>query len=83
MWPLGEEIPQRVAVFAGSVFNKRFVCYISRGQALALWRWHGHKGLYFSYIDARAKYHDVRLCGDIDAWMSEEPLFLSGPHKKE
>jgi len=83
MFPLNEQIPARVAIFKGSVLNRQFVTFISRGAALALWRYHGHKGLYYSYIDMHAHYHDVRVCGDIDAWYEGERLWCDGPKTKE
>jgi hypothetical protein len=83
MWPIDEQIPQRVSIFCGSVLNRKFVTFISRGAALALWRYYGHKGLYYSYIDAVARYHDVRVCGDIDAWFEGERLWCDGPKTKE
>jgi len=68
MIPLGEQYPERVTVYKGQVHTRSISRFITRQQALALWRWHGNKGLYYSYKRPDGQWKDVRVCGDIDVW---------------
>lgn len=72
MYPIDSGIPSKVWVYEGSVHKRKQVGQINRFQALALRRWHGHPGLYHSCSDGNGNYRDVRVVGDLDAWMGEE-----------
>lgn len=71
MWPIDRGIPTTVKIYEGSVEHRKYVETINRHQAMALIRWHGHKGIYFGYRDGNGKMIDVRVAGDIDAWRGE------------
>jgi len=81
-WSLGSQLPDTVKVHRGSVHNPMVVAFISRQQALALIRWHYTPGVYYSYLTMSGKWHDVRVCGDIDAWYGDEWLLIQ-KHKAE
>lgn len=76
MWPLGAQLPKQVQVYMGDVHHMQPIAEIGLQTALSCIRWHGHKGLYYSYLDYSGKWHDVRVCGDIDAWYGDEWLLI-------
>lgn len=61
----------QVKIYSGEVQQRKHVRTISRMQALALCRWHGHDGIYNSYKDGNGRWRDVYVVGDIDAWYGE------------
>jgi hypothetical protein len=81
-WSLGSQLPDLVKIHRGGVHNCVVVATISRQQALALIRWHYTPGVYYSYLTLSGQWHDVRVCGDIQAWYGEEWLLIQ-KHKKE
>jgi hypothetical protein len=70
-YPLDRGIPSMVRVYSGTYENRKSVATISKMQALALARWYGHSGIYFSVRDGNDRWKDVRLVGDIEAWYGD------------
>lgn len=79
MWQLDRQLPDKLTVWKGAVLKRKYVATISKHTALALWRWYGNKGLYYSYMTFSGLIRDVRVCGDVEAWFGDEPMLTDGP----
>lgn len=72
MYPIDSGIPSKVWIYEGEVHHRKRVQEISKYQALALARWHGDSGVYYSYKDGNDRWQDVYVVGDIDAWFGDD-----------
>lgn len=70
-YPIDTGITRRITIYEGSCYNRRQVATITKMQALALVRYHGHPGVYWGKRDGNGRMIDVRVVGDVDAWMRE------------
>lgn len=61
-------IPKTLHLYTGDVFHRRKVGEITKMQALALIRWHGEERCAYKYGSG---YKEVYVCGDLDAWYSD------------
>lgn len=68
-YPVDSGIPNTVTIHEGERGKSTIVRKITRMQAIALKRWYGHPGIYWSIMDGNGHLKDVRLVGDVDAWL--------------
>lgn len=70
-YPIDTGIPNRVTIREGSCHNYRVVATVTKMQALALARHHGHPGVYWAKRDGNGRWVDVRVVGDVEAWLGD------------
>lgn len=71
-YPLDSGIPNTVTICEGKRTHYKAVCKITRMQAIALARWYGHPGIYYSVPASNGRRKDVRLVGDTAAWHGDD-----------
>lgn len=69
--PIDQQWKHPTLVFTGSWERRKAASYVTRYQAMALARWHGTQGVFYSVKDGNGRQIDIRVAGDIAAWYGD------------